>query len=230
MKETKSAKTALIAGATGLTGSHLLDLLLEDPRYSRVTILVRRKIERIHPKLNQLVTNYDKLDELGDTLKADDVFCCLGTTIKKAGSQKAFYKVDHDYPVLVGKKCLELGAKQYILISAMGADKNSLIFYNRVKGETERDIQALGYRSVHVVRPSLLLGNRDETRLGEQIGEVALKAVSFLMIGPLKNYKAIEAQDIARAMQYYATKEVQGRHIHESGELQQVADKRITKA
>lgn len=229
MEETSNKKTALIAGATGLTGGHLLDLLLNDDTYSRVTVLVRRKMERIHPKLQQVVTDYSNLNELGDALKTDDVFCCLGTTIKKAGSQEAFYKVDHEYPLAVAKKCLELGAKQYLLISAMGADKNSMIFYNRVKGEVERDIGALDYAAVHIMRPSLLLGDREETRLGETLGEVALKAVSFLMVGKLRNYRAIKAADVARAMQYFAHKDTIGVYIHESAALQDAADKQ-TKA
>lgn len=225
MGETSQTKTALIAGATGLTGGHLLDLLLQDDTYSKVIVLVRRTIKKVNPKLQQVITDYSNLDELGDQLKADDVFCCLGTTIKKAGSQEAFYKVDHDYPLAVAEKCLALGAKQYLLISAMGADKGSLIFYNRVKGEVERNISALGYPTLHIMRPSLLLGDRAESRFGEAVGEVALKAVSFLMVGKLRNYKAIKALDVACAMQYFAQQPGEGVHIHESATLQDAADK-----
>lgn len=218
------ARTALIVGATGLVGGHLLDALLADDRYKAVTALVRTPVPLKHDKLTQLEVDFDNLRANEDAFAVQDVFCCLGTTIKKAGSQKAFRKVDYDYPLDVARLAARQGAQQYLMVTALGADKNSLIFYNRVKGEVERDLIKIPFRSIHIMQPSLLLGDRKESRLGEKLGEIALGAASVLMQGPLKKYRGIEAKAVAGAMLQYATQLEAGVHIHESDEIQHTYD------
>lgn len=210
-------KTALIAGSTGLIGSQLLQLLLNDDYYDRVKAISRKPLEITHPKLENIVLDFDRLAEHHDKLKADDVFCCLGTTIKKVKTKEKFRKVDFDYPVELAKLTKTNGAEQYLLVSALGADKNSKIFYNQVKGEVEEAIGHVGFKSYHIFRPSLLMGDRNESRSGEEAGKVFFKYFGFLV--PVK-YKGIDSIKVARAMQQLAAKHPQGMHIHESKELQ----------
>jgi len=213
-------RIALLAGATGLIGSHCLQLLLDDELYSRVVVLARKELPVKHPKLVQHQVNFDKLDEYASLLKADDVFCCLGTTIKKAGSQAEFRKVDFHYPVEIARIAQANGAKQFLLVTAMGADKSSLIFYNRVKGEVEDAVKKLGYKTIHIFRPSLLLGERKESRAGENIGKILFGIITPLFMGPLKKYKAIEGKVVAAAMVKCAKEDKQGAHVHESDAIQ----------
>ncbi|HTF18909.1 MAG TPA: NAD-dependent epimerase/dehydratase family protein [Chryseolinea sp.] len=208
-------KTAMIAGATGLVGSHLLTLLLSGDRYEKVIAITRKPLP-VHPKLEQLTFN------MADSAsyragRADDVYCCLGTTIAVAGSKENFRKVDFVYPSVMATEMLSSGARQYLLVSALGADKSSSIFYNRVKGEVEDEITRTGYRAVHIFRPSLLLGNRTEKRTGEDAAKIFYKLFGFLIP---KKYKGIEAAKVANAMYYCANLEQSGVHIHESGEIQ----------
>jgi len=218
-------RTALLAGATGLIGNHCLDFLLNDNAYDSVNILVRKEIQLKRPKLRQLVVNFDKLNEYASSIKADDVFCCLGTTIKKAGSQANFKKVDLEYPVEIARIALENGAGQYLFVTAIGADKSSLVFYNRVKGEVEQTVKKLPYKSIHIFRPSLLLGERQEHRSGEKFGTALYHLTSPLFIGPLKKYKAIEGKAVAGAMAECAKKNSPGIFIHESNEIQKIYDR-----
>ncbi len=208
---------AVIAGATGLVGSGLLDLLLEDASYSRVIALSRKPLSKEHSKLVSLVLDFDSWETISAELKADDVFCCLGTTIRQAGSQAAFRKVDYDYPLKLAQITKAQGARQYLLITALGSDKRSSIFYNRVKGEVEEAIGAVGFDSFHVFQPSMLLGERKEERGGESAGKLVMKVLGFAIP---KKYKAIEAAKVAKGMLEIAKKKQSGNHIHSSGELQ----------
>ncbi len=208
-------KTALVVGATGLIGKHLTIKLLESNFYSKVKVLVRKSLDINHPNLEQIIVDFDNLDT--SKIIADDVFCCLGTTMKKAGSKPAFYKVDFIYPLEVAKAALVNGAKQYLIVTAMGADEKSMIYYNRVKGEIEKALTNLHYPTLLIFRPSMLIGKRDEPRLGEKIGEVLMKALSFLI--PEK-YKAIEGEKVATAMLVLAQKGLKNKDIFESGTLQ----------
>lgn len=207
-------RNALIAGASGLVGGHLLSLLLKSERYSQVISIGRHELPLIHPKLDQKVVNFDKLKSHAADLAVDDVFCCLGTTIKKAGSKESFYKVDHTYVVQLAQLAAQQGASQFLVISAMGADAGSMIFYNKVKGEMERDVRQQPYSSVHIFRPSLLLGDREEQRTGEEFASKVMKPLSNLMIGPLEKYKPIEAETVARAMLAAAAQDKPGAHVH----------------
>jgi uncharacterized protein YbjT (DUF2867 family) len=209
-------KTALLAGSTGLIGKQLLQLLLESSRYSKVIALTRQDLPA-HPKLVQIKTEFEKVSESADDLKADDVFCCLGTTMQKSGSKEKFYKVDFEYPLLLSKITLSLGAKQFLLVSALGADKMSSIYYNKVKGEIEEAIVQVGFETVHIFRPSLLLGPRAEKRAGEDTAKLLYRIFGFLIP---KKYKAIEAVKVARAMTHASEQEQKGVFIHESAEFQ----------
>lgn len=208
---------ALIAGATGLVGNLLLDQLLKEEGYERIIALSRKPLPRSHARLVNLVVDFDQLDARAPELKADDIFCCLGTTIRQAGSQEAFRKVDHDYPLSLARVTKGQGARQFLLVTAMGSDKSSSIFYNRVKGEVEEAIGNLGFASYHIFQPSMLLGERAEQRTGESVGKKVMVALDFLIP---KKYKAIEAVRVARGMLCIALKNQPGRHVHASAELQ----------
>jgi uncharacterized protein YbjT (DUF2867 family) len=211
-------KTALIAGHTGLIGSQLLSILLESENYDKVITIGRRRVNIEHPKLVQLTVDFDNMDL--EEQKIDDVFCALGTTMRKAGSKDKFRLVDFQYPVSMAGYFLKKGAQRFLLVSSMGADENSGIFYNQVKGEVENAISKLGYPRLDIFRPSLLLGPRGESRVAEDIGKAAMKLFGFLFIGPLKDYRAVESSKVAVAMLYFAQEEGVGSRLHLSGELQ----------
>lgn len=211
------AKTAIVAGGTGLIGEQVLQLLLEDSRYERIIAIARKPSTLNHSKLTWLVTPLAELAAHQDALRGDDVFCCLGTTIKTAGSQTAFRAVDFDAPLQLAQLTLAQGARNYLLVSALGANRNSSIFYNRVKGEVEEAITALNWPTFHVFRPSLLLGPRKEHRSGEGAAKVFFQLFGWLVP---KKYKAIQATAVARAMIHFANEPQTGTFIHESDALQ----------
>lgn len=211
-------KTAIIAGYTGLIGGQLLSILLESNNYEKVIALGRRNLDIQHPKLVQQKVDFNNIQL--EEKKIDDVFCCLGTTMKKAGSKEKFRLVDFQYPVSLASFCLNKGARQFLLVSSMGADAKSGIFYNQIKGEVENTVSNLGYPRLDIFRPSLLLGDRGESRIAEDLGKVAMKIFGFLFLGSLKNYKAIDSGKVARAMNYFAQEEGSGNHLHLSAALQ----------
>src|SRR5258708_2620144 len=179
--------TALILGSTGLVGGHCLSRLLATSHYERVVAIVRRPLPT-HPKLTQLVTDFEKLDKL-EPCPITDVYCALGTTIKKAGSQEAFRKVDYDYPLQLAEWAIRMGAKQFLLVSSVGADPKSASFYLRVKGELESAVSKLPYEAVHIFRPGVLLGERPETRPMERFAIKVLTACQFALVGGLRKYR-----------------------------------------
>lgn len=209
-------RTALVAGSTGLIGRQLLQLLLESSHYSKVIALTRHDLPG-HPRLMQVRTEFEELHQHAEEMKADDVFCCLGTTMEKAGSKEKFYKVDFEYPLQLAKLTKASGAKQFLLVSALGANKKSGIYYNRVKGEIEEAILQLGFDTVHIFQPSLLRGKREEKRAGEGAALVLYKIIGFLIP---KKYKAIDSLKVANAMISLAVQEQKGVFIHESIQLQ----------
>ncbi|TXI70131.1 MAG: NAD-dependent epimerase/dehydratase family protein [Cyclobacteriaceae bacterium] len=211
-------KIALIAGSTGLIGNQLLSLLLNDDSYSVVKAISRKPLDITHPKLENIVLDFDQMAQHSGQLKADDVFCCLGTTIKKVKTKEKFRQVDFDYPLALARISKANGARQYLLVSALGADKKSSIFYNQVKGEVEEAIGEVAFTSFQIFRPSLLMGDRQENRSGEEAGKVFFKYFGFLVP---KKYKGIDSIKVARAMQAFAKIEKPGTHIHESAELQE---------
>lgn len=192
-------RTALVAGASGLTGTHLVKFLCENDSYEKVTIIVRQAITYSHPKLTIKIKNLDQVTS-NDFVGVDDFFCCLGSTMKKAGSKNAFEQVDLIAPVQMGKHGLSQGVKHMLVISAMGANPNSSVYYNRIKGKMEEQISGLQLSYVSIFRPSLLMGERQEFRLGERFGAISMKVLKSAFIGPLKKYRAIEAKQVAFAM------------------------------
>ena len=218
-------KTALIVGATGLTGGYCLRNLLMDDRYERVTALTRNPIPLKNPKLDVRQVDFDQLSNEADLFAANDVFCCLGTTIAKAGSRAAFRKVDYSYPLAIAEKALAAGAHSFSLISSVGANPNSRIFYSRVKGEIESAISQLGYNLVLIYRPSLLTGARSEVRFGEKIGEFLMGLFNPVLIGSLKKYRSISAETVALAMANQVYVESAGSHIFESDKIVKLAQR-----
>jgi uncharacterized protein YbjT (DUF2867 family) len=215
-------KTALLAGASGLIGSHLLTLLLASDRYAKVIVVGRRPVPQVHPKLEQRVLEFDQLEQHSISLIADDVYCCLGTTMRQAGSKEAFYKVDYLYVVKLAALTAANFAAQFLVVSSMGADASSRIYYNRVKGEMEDAVRKTPFRVIHLFRPSLLLGNRADKRLGEQIGAILLGLFRPLLLGPLRKYQPIEAATVARAMLRAAEEDGGGIRLHLSDEIAEV--------
>lgn len=215
-------KTALLVGATGLVGGLVLEQLLHDAYYESVIVLTRKTLGKNHPKLKEVSVNFDQLQNNTNDIKADAVFCCLGTTIKTAGSQEAFKKVDYTYPLRVAEIAKQNGTPKYLLITALGASKTSMIFYNRVKGEVEEAIGKLNFDAFHILQPSLIIGERKETRTGEGIAQKLAPVYDTLMFGPLSKYKSIKAEQIAKAMIYYSKSDAKGIIKHESDELQKV--------
>src|SRR5881296_2443611 len=209
------SRTALLAGATGLVGSHVLELLLADATWDRLVTVGRRTASRRHDKLEQRILDLAALDAVADLPHADDVFCCLGTTIRQAGSQAAFRRVDYEFVVALARAGLRLGATQFLLVSAIGADPESHVFYSRVKGETEAAIRKLPYRAIQIFRPSLLLGERPEFRLGERIAMLGAPVMPALLFGRLRRYRPIQAATVARAMVRIAREAPRGPNVFE---------------
>jgi uncharacterized protein YbjT (DUF2867 family) len=211
------AKTAIIAGASGLVGGRCLARLLADPGYRRVVALVRRPLPFTDAKLEQQVTDFDRLGAAGEPFPgADDVYCCLGTTMKRAGSRDAFRRVDFTYVVGLAAQALQSGARQFLLVSALGANPRSAIFYNRVKGETETAVGRLPFEGRDIFRPSILAGARAERRPGERAGLAVMRAVSFALVGGLRKYRPIDADTVAAAMIAVAHRAPPGLNIYES--------------
>ncbi|HMQ01185.1 MAG TPA: NAD-dependent epimerase/dehydratase family protein [Cyclobacteriaceae bacterium] len=213
-----STRTALIAGASGLIGSFLLHELLNSKHYTKIIVLSRKPLNIADESVQEIITDPATLAQHADELMADDVFCCLGTTMAKARSKEKFYEVDFTYPYELAKICKQNGAHQYLLVSAMGADKRSMVYYNRVKGEVEEAIRDVQFEGLHIFRPSLLLGPRIEKRAGEDAAKIFYKYLGWLI--PRK-YKGIEAEKVARAMLYFALQDQKGVFVHESAKLQQ---------
>jgi uncharacterized protein YbjT (DUF2867 family) len=214
--------TALLLGATGLVGGHVLDLLLADPAYRRVTVLTRRPLARMDSKLDQRTADFDRLRDHEISFAVDDVYCCLGTTIAQAGSEDAFRRVDHDYVVEAARLASEHGGRRFLLVSAAGANAKSRIFYNRVKGEAEDAVLALPLEGGAILRPSLLLGERTEHRAGESMAQRIMPAMGWMFVGPLRRYRAIEASTVARAMVRLAKQRTHGVRVLESDEIQRI--------
>jgi len=213
-------KSALIAGASGLCGSHCLQLLLNDPDYDRVTSIVRRPSGVKHTKLTEVVVDFNDLNAQAPLFKVDHVYCCLGTTINAAGSKQAFRQVDQVYPVIMAELSVLMDVRSFSIITALGANSGSMIFYNKVKGEVEDRLCELSIPSVSILQPSMLLGDRTEQRPGESLGKAAMKLTSVFFQGPLKKYKAIEGAQVAKAMVSLTKNERKGCHTYLSGELQ----------
>lgn len=216
-------RSAIVAGASGLVGEHLLRRLLAAGLHERVFAFVRGPINLVHRRLEQRTIDYERVSRMSAFPRAEDVFCCLGTTIKKAGSPEAFRKVDVEYVVRLAEVSARAGAAQFFLVSSVGADPGSSSFYLRCKGEAEEAARALPFKGVQIFRPSLLLGHRREARPGEALGIAAGRLFSFAMIGPARRYRPIRADDVAKAMVAVARVSPAGVHVYEADAMTDLA-------
>ena len=214
-------KKAIILGATGLTGSHLLELLLDDPNYETVKVFTRRKLPNIHPKLEEHVIDLLELSNYADKFTADVVFCCIGTTKAKTPNKELYRAVDYGIPVEAAKLCKRNGMNSFIVISALGANAKSKVFYNRLKGEMERDVLAQQIEHTQLLQPSLIVGDRDEKRMGEDLSKKIMKVIGFLI--PAR-YKMIEGKTIAKAMVQMANEPAKETRVP-SEEIKEIAKK-----
>ncbi|HEX4573716.1 MAG TPA: NAD-dependent epimerase/dehydratase family protein [Gemmatimonadales bacterium] len=212
-------RTALVAGASGLVGGHVLRVLLADAEYERVTTLGRRTLPLVHRKLVQRVCDFDHLAEVSDFPRVHDVFCCLGTTIHQAGSPEAFRKVDLTYVLELARVAVRYRAGQFLLVTALGADPQSRISYSRVKGEVEEAVRRLQFDGIQIFRPALLLGRRAAPRFAEGVAAVLSPLVSWALLGRLRVYRPIRAETVARAMVRVAREASRGVHVYASDEI-----------
>jgi uncharacterized protein YbjT (DUF2867 family) len=212
--------TAIVAGATGLVGGECLGRLLAEPRYSRVIAVARREPAGAkHRKLQVVVTDFDDIDAVADRLRGDHVFCALGTTIRKAGSQARFRVVDHDYPLRLAEITRGGGARHFSIVSALGASRSSPFFYSRVKGEVEAALRAMDWPSLAILRPSVIAGERSESRPLERISE------HLLRLAPA-TWRPVGAREIAAAMVGLALRSPPGVTVVESRDIPTVAGAR----
>lgn len=228
MQITKDRKTALLIGATGLVGRQLLPQLLEHPAYGKVKVFVRRPLELEHERLEERLTDFGDLASQREHFRGDDLFSALGTTIAKAGSKEAFYKIDHDYNLEAARLAKENGAAQMLLVSSVGADPDSLFFYTRVKGELEEAIKDLGFWAYHIFRPSVLLGDREELRPAEALAARLTLGFDRLTGGSvLKGYRPVEGATVAAAMIQAAQRIQPGVHYYPSHHIHQLAEEKF---
>jgi uncharacterized protein YbjT (DUF2867 family) len=212
---------AILAGASGSIGSSLLQQLLESDAYSEVLVLVRKDLGIIHPKLKQLILNFKDINKYTAQINGDVVFCCLGTTKKNTPDEDDYKKIDYQYPLDLAWIAQVNGATGYHMISSIGADKDSAVFYTRTKGEVERDLKAVPFKSLHIYRPSLLNGKRKEKRLAEKVLNSIMWLLNPLLFGRLKKYRSIKVETVACAMLRLALKDDHGVWIHESDAIQE---------
>lgn len=214
---------ALVLGASGLVGSELLNLLLKDEKVTEVKIIVRTTLPIKNAKLEQIIADYSSIENMYERLKTQIVFSCIGSTNNKTPKKEDYYEVDHDYPLLVAKLCLENGAEGFHLISSLGANSNSSNFYLKMKGETEDELKALSYPRIHIYQPSLLSGKRKEYRLFENIYNYISLIINPLMIGSLRKYRSIPSKTVAKAMYKMALNNTEGTFIYSSEKIKEIA-------
>jgi uncharacterized protein YbjT (DUF2867 family) len=206
--------TALVAGASGLVGGECLRRLVESARYDRIIVVTRRDLGEAaqHPKVRQLVVEFDRLGEIREKLRADHVFCTLGTTIRKAGSKARFSKVDCEYPLSLARLARMNDAQHFSIVSALGASRSSPFFYSRVKGEVEQGLRTMGWPSLAIFRPSVIAGERGESRPLERVSE------HLLRLAPA-TWRPVAASDIAAAMVAIAIESPPGVTVVESRDI-----------
>jgi uncharacterized protein YbjT (DUF2867 family) len=214
---------AVIAGASGLIGSYLLEILLKASEYDEVVILVRKATGIKDKKLKEIILDFDKLEDYKNDINGHAVFCCLGTTNNKTPDRALYKKIDHDYPVTLAKLAQANGVEQYHLVSSIGADINSSTFYTKLKGETEEDIKTVGLKTLHIYQPSFLKGDRKEFRLMEKILIGLSYIIDPLLIGSLKKYRSIPAKTVAMAMYNESMNKKEGVFIHTSDNIKLIA-------
>ena len=220
------ARKAILAGGTGLVGSHLLNALLANKAYDQVTMLARGPVDIQHPKLLTLIVDFESLADYAEQLVGDDIFCTLGTTLKQAGSLAAFRHVDYDYVHQLAQ-LTQGGGRQFLLVTAMGANARSKIPYNRIKGELEAAVSALDYSAVHLFRPAMLAGRKTKHRLAEKLTLAVMTIVNPLLVGPIRRLRSIHGAVVAQAMVAVALSGPTGINTYPSDEIQRINDSLI---
>lgn len=224
MNVLKDSRTALIIGASGLVGGHCLDYLLQEECYTQVTALLRRPLLISHPKLVQVIINFDQLDLYANQMMGDDIYCTIGTTVLKSPSYEQYLKIDFAYPVEIANIAFKNGAKRIALVSALSANPNAFLFYSRVKGKLEETINEIPFQGTYIFRPSYLMGDRKEFRLIEKIGVSFLNFIKPILIGPLKRFRTIEAKAVAFAMVKKTVEGNPGIHLYQNPEIAEIAE------
>ena len=196
----KVQATALVFGGSGLIGSHLLDELIHDSYYEMIHVIVRRPIGLDHPRCKVHCIDFDQLEDYRDLFKVTDVYCCLGTTLKQAGTVEKFHRVDYEYPAIIARLAQQCGVKQLAVVSSVGSNENSKNYYLATKGKLEAYLKSLDSMKIYIFKPSMLLGKRKQFRFGELIGKAIFPLLSPFLIRSLTRWKAIFAGDVARAM------------------------------
>ena len=216
-----NGKTAAIIGVTGLTGGYLYEQLKQDKDFNSIRLLVRRPMQKDDARTEIKLVDFNDAESVMLAIDGSDiVFCAVGTTNKKVkGDKEAYRKVDYDIPVRAARYCKMRGCETFVLVSAVGANSKSGNFYLKLKGEVENAVKEIGLRSVHIMRPSMLLGDRKESRFGEKIGKAVMKVTSFLL--PAK-YKPVQARDVAKAMIAAAKENREGFFVYEYNEIKQL--------
>lgn len=210
----KRKYTALVLGASGLVGYHTVKHLLENEQYDTVYAVSRKGLDLDHPKLKQIQAEYENIDNQIVDLKINHFFSALGSTKAKTPDPEDYYKVDYHYPLKVAKILKSNGCEQALLVSALGADASSRIFYSKLKGEVERDLIKIGFSGTHILRPSLIKGDRGERRIGEDIAVGLFKVADLFLVGPLKKYSSIKGEKIGSAMVNIADQNWEGVYIY----------------
>ena len=217
-------KTAIILGATGLTGGILLDKLLKDPEYEKVKLFSRSSVNNPDPKIEEYLMDMFQLEKEKQNFKADEVYVCIGTTKSKTPDKEKYKKIDKGIPVTAAKLSKQNNINTYVVISALGANSNSSVFYNKVKGEMQEEVLAQNIQNTYIFQPSLISGDREESRFWENVAKNAMSLFNFLMIGGLKKYRSIHPEQIADAMKWIANNGYK-QQILESDEIIEISKK-----
>lgn len=230
MQAENNGKVALVAGASGLTGMALVRALLDSPRFSRVIALSRRPLPFEHPKFANRILRFEELETRLGSLRCHEAFCCLGTTIKQAGSQQAFRAVDQLLAVRFARVAKAMGADTLVHVSSVGADSAAKSFYLQVKGDTERLLEQLRFQTLHIMQPSLLLGSRRESRPLEFAAQLLMPLINPLLRGEMARFRAIPASELARAMVAAAASQRRGLYRYSGLKLQAMGVPHISSA
>jgi uncharacterized protein YbjT (DUF2867 family) len=217
-------KTAILLGATGLTGGILLQKLLNDPRYGKIILFSRSSVKINNSKIEEHLVDLFQLEKYKEQFKADQVFCCIGTTKSKTPNEETYRKIDYGIPVTAAKLCKENGISTFAVISALGANPDSGMFYNKIKGEMQQDVLAQKIKNTYIFQPSLIAGDRSEKRFLESLAKQAMKILNYALLGPLKKYRSIHPETIARAMIIVSNKAYE-KSVIESDEIKKIAAK-----
>jgi nucleoside-diphosphate-sugar epimerase len=215
-------KKAIVFGASGLVGSHLMELLIKDNKYDKIVLFNRHQISVNSSKVEEQIINFDELDKISDEITGDVVFCTLGSTIKKAKTIENFVKIDYNLPLEIAQRSKNNNVKSFVIVTSIGSNPKSKNYYTKTKGRLEEALNELNFENLKIVRPSMLLGNRDEFRFFEIIGKFMAKLLGFLLIGKLKKYRAIHAKDVANAM-IKISENNKSKIIFESHELKKIS-------